>query len=268
MKTTKKMMALAAALVLGVAVGVFRARVGSEAPGNTYYLFLGAGAVLLAVIGAAMGKAPAPETQSVRDGFKSAVVLAGLGVLGGTVLMVSMLVGGTMDILTGCALALLFVAGLGMIVGLRRQEGEVQAVFSTVPVFAMGVFLLAVYKQYVAACPNVHRYALEVLTMAALTLALYAVSSMRFLDRSQSFLVSASVLIAVFLAAALMVSVIMRNDFIFGFAQSLVCAAFALNCGAWYLNPPVKYTPPSCEAACGEETGDPEDVEDGSETDL
>ena len=177
MKTTKKMMALAAALVLGVAVGVFRARVGSEAPGNTYYLFLGAGAVLLAVVGAAMGKAPAPETQSVRDGFKSAVVLAGLGVLGGTVLMVSMLVGGTMDILTGCALALLFVAGLGMIVGLRRQEGEVQAVFSTVPVFAMGVFLLAVYKQYVAACPNVHRYALEVLTMAALTLALYSVSS-------------------------------------------------------------------------------------------
>ena len=65
MKTTKKILALTAALVFGVAVGFYRARVGSEAPGNTYYLLLGAGAVLLAVVGMAMGKAPAPETTSL-----------------------------------------------------------------------------------------------------------------------------------------------------------------------------------------------------------
>lgn len=264
MKMTKEMMALGAALLLGTAVGVFRARVGVDGPFGTYELLLGVGGVLLALAGGALGKARAPEVQQMGSRFRTVLTLSGYVALIGTALMVLPLVGGTMDILTGCALALLFVAGLGIVLGLQRQDSEVQAVLSTVPVFAMGVFLLAVYKKYVAACPDVHRYALEILTVAALTLALYEVSSMRFLDRSRSFLISAGVLEAVYLTSVLTVSGLLRSGFIFSVPHLLVCAAFALNCAAWYLNPPARYTPPA-GAEGGDEAEEADEETDGEE---
>lgn len=254
MKTNRKTAAVAGMALFGLVLGILRIPQGNTAPSALLYILLAGGVAAALVFGLLFGKKPAPEAFDRSDLFKTAVVLAGILTLGGALLLPAL--SGT-GILPLCAAGLMALSGFGMILGLKETDSELPHIMVSLPIFASGIYLLQFYKAHVATGSNSDIYAFEVLTIILLTAALYSVASMRFMDRSSSLFVTASILSAVFLTAATVISTLV-GGFLFSIADLLLCSGLALYCGAWYLNPPLKYVVP--------EADDEEDADDTPDT--
>ena len=237
MKDKRKLTSIIGAVLIGLLVGAFRHNL---TPTASIYTYFGAAIALCLGRGIYLGKAPAPETSPRSDLFKTAVVLAAIITLGGAALMAAAVLG---DILGMCAVALLALSAFGMILGLKETDSELPHIMVSLPVFACGLYLLATYKTHVAAGPNPAIYAVEILAVLFLTAALYSVASMRFTDRRRSPFINTTVLGAVMMTSAALISVLMGGS-VFSIADLLICLGLAVYCGAWYLNPPVKYVVP------------------------
>ena len=241
MKTDRTFISVAGAGLLGLLLGVGRLLAGSRNPPAMLYILLAAGLALCLGFGLLYGKKPAPETLEITDRFKTAVVLAAIVTMGGALLKLAL---DGADLLSLCTMALMVLSGLGMILGLKETDSQLPHILASVPIFASGLYLLLVYRSHAAAGPDSDLYAFEVLTVVALTAALYSIASMRFMDRSRSLFVTTSVLAAIMLTVCTVISTLLGSGFIFSMADLLLCAGPALYCGAWFLNPPLKYVVP------------------------
>jgi len=255
MKTNRTLFAVTGAALLGLGLGIYRLSAGAAAPPTLLYILLSAGMAFCLGCGLVFGRKSAPETFERTDLFKTAVVLAGILTLGGALLRLAM---AAPDMLAICTSALLTIAGFGMILGLKETDSQLPHVMVSVPVFACGLYLLVIYKAHVAAGPNIHRYAFEILTVLFLTAALYSIAAMRFTNRSRSPFITTTVLGAILLTVCTAISTLL-GAFLFSMADLLICCGLALYCGAWYLNPPLKYVVPEDEDA-DEENNDDEDL--------
>lgn len=258
MKTDRTFISVAGAGLLGLLLGVGRLLAGSQNPPAMLYILLAAGLALCLGFGLLYGKKPAPETLEITDLFKTAVVLAAIVTMGGALLKLAL---DGADLLSLCTMALMVLSGLGMILGLKETDSQLPHILASVPIFASGLYLLLVYRSHAAAGPDSDLYAFEVLTVVALTAALYSIASMRFMDRSRSLFVTTSVLAAIMLTVCIVISTLLGSGFIFSMADLLLCAGLALYCGAWFLNPPLKYVVPEGD----EEDDEDAEAEEGSE---
>ncbi len=251
MKTDRTIFAVAGAGLLGLGLGIGRLLTGCQNPPALLYILLGVGLALCLGCGLGFGRKPAPDTFETSDLFKTAVVLAAIVTMGGAALKLAL---DGADILSLCTMALMVLSGLGMIVGLKETDSQLPHILASVPIFASGLYLLVVYKAHVAAGSNIDLYAFEVLTVIFLTAALYSIASMRFMDRSRSFFVTTTVLASILLTVCTVVSSLLGSGFIFSMADLLLCSGLTLYCGAWFLNPPLKYVVPEEDDTDEEDT--------------
>ncbi|MEA4919552.1 MAG: hypothetical protein VB078_01320 [Clostridiaceae bacterium] len=245
MKLTRKLSAVFTAIVAGAGMGAYRALGMTPAmPTPTFYWLIALFTLLFAVFAIMQGSRPAPVSHKKTDIFKAAIAISCLLAFVSAGYELYILFKGTIDILTACVIALLIVSAYSIIKTIISEDQEVKGVMFVIPVFFMSLFLLQTYKQHAASCPNVHLFAIEILAISLLTLAVYSVSTMIFLDRSRSFLITFSIPCSIMFSSIIIVSSILTNGnygYIFDFPQILIMAAFSIYCGAWYLNPPVKY---------------------------
>ena len=240
MKDKRKLTSMIGAALLGLIVGAFRHNL---APSASIYVYFGAAIAYCLSNGIYLGTAPAPETSPRSDLFKTAVVLAAILTLGGAGLKAITALG---NILGMCAVGLLALSAFGMILSLKETDSDLPHVMVSLPIFGCGAYLLDTYKLHVAAASNIAVYAAEILAVLFLTAALYSVAAMRFTDRRRSPFISTTILGAVMMTSAVLVSVLMGGS-VFAMSDLLICLGLAAYCGAWYLNPPVKYVIPEEE---------------------
>lgn len=245
MKISRKMTLLICAVVSGALIGAYRVLAVDPAhPGGLYYGLCGGVLALFGLMAVLQGSRPSPQTHISGTGFKTASVISSFMLFAASGIELISMFNDQIDILLACALALALISAFAFIFTASSSDAEKAGMFSVVPVFFMSIFLLQMYKEYAAACPNMNVYATEMVSVALMTLAAYAVTSMRFLGLSRSFVISFSIPGAIMLTSLMTVSRLLsigRYDQIINLAQLAAVIAMAIYCAAWYLCPPVKY---------------------------
>ena len=243
MKTNRRSMLLMIYAFAGMVVGIYRAfLMDFTHPGKVYY-------GLLVVLGAAcaaaaflLGARPLPAQRIENQTFKMAVATSAILLfLSAGVRLFSMISSRQGGLLTAATLALALVSAFGILYSVVSDDKEMTSVFSVIPVFFMCLMLLVVYKDYVSASPVIGYYATEVLAVMLLTLAVYGVSSMRFVKQARNFLISFSLLGAVVMTSVVVVSAVLTlTDYRYplGFAETMMLVAVAVYCGTCFVFPP------------------------------
>ena len=242
MKISRKMTLLICAVVSGALIGAYRVLAVDPAhPGGLYYGLCGGVLALFGLMAVLQGSRPSPQTHISGTGFKTASVISSFMLFAASGIEFISMFNDRIDILLACALALALISAFAFIFTASSSDAEKAGMFSVVPVFFMSIFLLQMYKEYAAACPNMNVYATEMVSVALMTLAAYAVTSMRFLGLSRSFVISFSIPGAIMLTSLMTVSRLLsigRYDQIINLAQLAAVIAMAIYCAAWYLCPP------------------------------
>lgn len=245
MKLTRKNSALIFACVLGAALGVYRANTGG-------FGLLIITIVILAAYGVfafLRGSSPAPKQDADSSGYSIFAYLSAGLLIVSAMLELKNIAGGKISVFTACVLALGILSAVGMLLSTKDRNNETASLFCVVPVFFMSIFLLLIYKSYVAANPVISGYSTEIIAIMLLTIAAYGAASMRFMNYSESITITFSILGAATFVTCVLVSGFMSlNTALLDLPELLAIASILIYCIANFLFPPMKYVKPVSEA--------------------